>query len=814
MHILSEAIQEIELSLELRVTAKQMKLMRDEGRQDGLKDVRRRALADGDMVRVGMALMVSEPTQKHWQTLCDVVAQLNKSQFQTLFAVERDADLLAEWPWALRVVPQGWVAQLIAGVPCLGAQFAKALMISEPTDSHVQQLSGASNLGGLYQLKLRGGELKAETLGELLKGKALEGLVWLYLDHPGMGSDCVGSLLSALDAGALPNLTHLTIEQANLTATQAQSIAQNKTVASRLIHLDLRHNVLGPQGGRALLEANIPSLKHLDLGSNALTDAALDQMIYSPLRLDYLGLAGNDLTDDAARAMALSPSLVALETLSLEENRIATASILTESPHLKNLRVLDLDDNAANASEFAATKRSERQRAWFTDAASRPDAADSLREQLKHVLEAEDFVTATLCYAALGASPSHWASLCEQLDLADIVAAPAAFELLLSLLARWPSEQCLAPRRWLNDLIADRPQPRLRCVRSIFVPEDRDIGDAGALNIARNPYLTNLESLGLSSNRIRVDGAAALSRSEHLASLVHLDLSRNDLTGSSVHVILNTSNLPKLTSVNFNNNNITSEDARAFHTSRALDRLYIGGNPLGAAGIRLLVASPGLRSLRVLDLSGADLDADALVALAQGTLTNLQTLILGHNNLRADGLRALVNQPTLLQNLHTLDLQSNSIENAGAIALAASPHLTNLTALNLRYNNLGDKTAAALASSSLPNLLTLDLALNRLSDEGIITLTTASFQNLQSLSLSDNQISNDAVRSITKAPFAKSLTRLELAGNDISAAGLNALSAPNALPNLRFLDLRRNDVSDDNLNILANTLPHCQILWQ
>ncbi len=266
MHILTEAIQQIELSLELRVTAKQMKLMRDEGRQQGLKDVRRRALADGDMVRVGMALMASEPTQKHWQTLCDVIAQLNKSQFQTLFAVERDTDLLAEWPWALRVVPQGWVTQLIGGVPCLGAQFTKVLVISEPTDTHLQQLCGASNLGGLHQLKLRGGAFGVETLGALLGGKTLEGLAWLYLDHPGVGVDCVASLLTALDAGALPNLTHLTIEQAQLTSVQAQHIARNKTLASRLIHLDLRHNALGSQGGRALFEANIPSLKHLDFG--------------------------------------------------------------------------------------------------------------------------------------------------------------------------------------------------------------------------------------------------------------------------------------------------------------------------------------------------------------------------------------------------------------------------------------------------------------------------------------------------------------------------------------------------------------------
>ena len=54
-----------------------------------------------------------------------------------------------------------------------------------------------------------------------------------------------------------------------------------------------------------------------------------------------------------------------------------------------------------------------------------------------------------------------------------------------------------------------------------------------------------------------------------------------------------------------------------------------------------------------------------------------------------------------LQEVH-LDLSDNGIGEAGAQALASSPHLQHLTHLDLRNNVIGDAGAQALAAS--PNL--------------------------------------------------------------------------------------------------------------
>src|SRR5262249_32580187 len=62
-----------------------------------------------------------------------------------------------------------------------------------------------------------------------------------------------------------------------------------------------------------------------------------------------------------------------------------------------------------------------------------------------------------------------------------------------------------------------------------------------------------------------------------------------------------------------------------------------------------------------------------------------------------------------------LDLSDNLVGDAGAEALAASPHLGDLTRLELSANRIGAAGAAALAASSLlHNLGGLDLAFNRI----------------------------------------------------------------------------------------------------
>jgi Ran GTPase-activating protein (RanGAP) involved in mRNA processing and transport len=57
----------------------------------------------------------------------------------------------------------------------------------------------------------------------------------------------------------------------------------------------------------------------------------------------------------------------------------------------------------------------------------------------------------------------------------------------------------------------------------------------------------------------------------------------------------------------------------------------------------------------------------------------------------------------MLPALVALDLSGNHIGDAGARALAASPHMAHITTLNLSGNKIGPEGAAALAASPTLN---------------------------------------------------------------------------------------------------------------
>jgi len=106
-----------------------------------------------------------------------------------------------------------------------------------------------------------------------------------------------------------------------------------------------------------------------------------------------------------------------------------------------------------------------------------------------------------------------------------------------------------------------------------------------------------------------------------------------------------------------------------------------------------------LAGLVALDLKYNELGDAGAVALALSPhLTNLRELDLSCNEIGDAGAEALAKSPHLT-NLRELDLSSNELGDAGAAALALSPHLTNLRVLNLEYNRIGDAGAAALKNS-------------------------------------------------------------------------------------------------------------------
>ncbi|MFO0952657.1 MAG: TIGR02996 domain-containing protein [Isosphaeraceae bacterium] len=159
-----------------------------------------------------------------------------------------------------------------------------------------------------------------------------------------------------------------------------------------------------------------------------------------------------------------------------------------------------------------------------------------------------------------------------------------------------------------------------------------------------------------------------------------------------------------------------------------------------AEEVARLAASPVLRGMTSLEF-GPDSwdgnsefgDAGAQALAASPHLTRLRSLELGDTDVGPEGFRALVQAP-LLGRLTSLKLTgfdcttSNHIGDEGALALAAATHMTGLSCLWLMENCIGRDGARALAGAAhLDSLTELDLGSNPVGPEGALALASSPF---------------------------------------------------------------------------------------
>jgi uncharacterized protein (TIGR02996 family) len=114
-----------------------------------------------------------------------------------------------------------------------------------------------------------------------------------------------------------------------------------------------------------------------------------------------------------------------------------------------------------------------------------------------------------------------------------------------------------------------------------------------------------------------------------------------------------------------------------------------------------LAAAPKLAGLKLLDLYGSNIGAAGAMMLAGSVhLGELTDLVLGDNQEVGDVGAALLAGPEMrLSGLTRLHLSFTGIGNVGARALADSPHLPNLRFLDLGFNDIGSPGALALVGS-------------------------------------------------------------------------------------------------------------------
>ncbi len=156
-------------------------------------------------------------------------------------------------------------------------------------------------------------------------------------------------------------------------------------------------------------------------------------------------------------------------------------------------------------------------------------------------------------------------------------------------------------------------------------------------------------------------------------------------------------------------------------------------------------------------------------------------------------------------------LHLGRLTDAGVRALAASPHLGNLTHLNLLACTIGDGGMAALCRSRLAeSLRSVEFPNTGISDAGVTALVASPlFGHMHGprLNLMMNRIGDDGLKAIAASEHLLRFRELVLRENVVGDAGIEALAASPFAANLQFLDFWRNRITDRGAMALAKS-PH------
>jgi uncharacterized protein (TIGR02996 family) len=212
-----------------------------------------------------------------------------------------------------------------------------------------------------------------------------------------------------------------------------------------------------------------------------------------------------------------------------------------------------------------------------------------------------------------------------------------------------------------------------------------------------------------------------------------------------------------------------------------------------------------LRQMLQLMTGSADgLTHEALQQLADTeTWAWVETVTL--QNVEVNELPALLASP-LLRTVHSVDLTSTGLGDAGASLLAASLSVGHLRELRLSFNSIGSEGFEALAHSPhLAGLQELTLDYNHGEDEGAIALARSPYlHSLQRLHLNDNQIGSPGAEALAASPILAGVKVLSLSHNPIGRDGARALAASPHLCALKLLTIMDNYLGEEGRAVLRD----------
>ena len=625
------------------------------------------------------------------------------------------------------------------------------------TDKAAKALASIiSSNTGLEELYLGNNTIQLGVIKLAKALKKLSSLKVLDLDNNNIPEEAADELSAAIRANSA--LEKLWLSGNHLRSSTVIIVNALKQVRT-LKELNLNNNRNRSEELAPVLTSVISHnkyMKSLLLRDNNLNDdgvTKIAQSLCKHTKLKMINLRSNNMTEKIAEALAsIISSNTGLEQLYLGNNTIQLG-VITISTALKNissLKVLDLDNN--NIPEEAA------------DELSAAIRANNLLEKL--------------CLGGnhLGSSTVMIVNALKQVRTLK--------ELNLNNNQNRSEELVIA----LVFIISDNKS------LEILLLSDNNLSDGGVIKIAQSLCKhTKLKIINLQSNNITEKSAEALaSIISSNTALEELCLSNNQLQLGVITLSTALKNVSSLKVLYINNNNIPEDAAdglsAAIKANNSLEKLWLGDNHLGSSTVMIVNALKEVTTLKELDLNGNRNRSEELAPAL--------TSIILHN-----------------KSIERLVLSDNSLNDDGVIKIAQSlcKH-TELKMINLRSNNITEKSAEALASiiSSNTGLEDLYLGNNQLQlgvNEISTVLTTIS--SLKVLDLVNNNIHEQVSDQLSSAIRANNLIeKLWLNNNNLGSSMSVIAKACCHISSLKDFSFKNTGISVKAINDIAAFIRH------
>lgn len=318
-----------------------------------------------------------------------------------------------------------------------------------------------------------------------------------------------------------------------------------------------------------------------------------------------------------------------------------------------------------------------------------------------------------------------------------------------------------------------RPYAALRAIRLRHLPSARWLEE-----FVNSAFVSTVRTLDLTGLELENDGVALLARSMALGDLRELVLDDNLVGVRGIEALARARFRPTRLSV------------RGMSGGEA----YSDDPAVRSEGVAIIAGSHRFRDLESLDLSGNEIEDDALAALVQSShLVNLRELVLANNELTDVGLEVLAEEGWEMR-LASLDLSGNPIGDGGPVQLAEAEVLGELARLSLERCDLGPRGAGDLAGAFwFGGLRALNLNDNDIGPDGAAVIAAAG-ESLAELRLRNNDLGPQGARRLAGSAKLGGLLILDVSGNGIENAGFRALGQSPHLTKLAVLDLAYNDL--------------------